>query len=253
MYCIAIDDGHGMETAGKRTPSFSDGSVMRENEYNAAVAQFLEVMLRRCGFQVLLVAPEKEDTPLSVRVKRANDARADAYISIHANAVGSNGWNQANGIESWVYSKSDAKGKAFARTVHQALVTALGRKDRGVKESDMLYVLKQTKMPAVLVEGGFMTNLEEANLLRNTEYRKLCAEGICKGICDFFDVAYIPESKEEDDQMKRYQKIEDLPYGKDVIQKLVQEGVLSGDKSGNLNLSEDMLRIFVILARKAVI
>ena len=47
MYCIAIDDGHGMETAGKRTPPFPDGSVMRENEYNAAVAQFLEEMLRR--------------------------------------------------------------------------------------------------------------------------------------------------------------------------------------------------------------
>ena len=252
MYCIAIDDGHGMETAGKRTPPFPDGSVMQENEYNVAVAQFLEEMLRRCGFRVLMVAPEKEDTSLSVRVKRANDAKADAYVSIHANAAG-NGWNQANGIESWVYSKSDAKGKAFAGAVHRALVAAIGRKDRGVKESDMLYVLKQTNMPAVLVEGGFMTNLEEANLLRNTKYRKLCAEGICKGICAFFDVKYIPESEEEEEQVKRYQKIEDLPYGKDVIQKLVEEGVLSGDKSGNLNLSEDMLRVFVILARKAVI
>ena len=106
---------------------------------------------------------------------------------------------------------------------------------------------------AVLGENEFMTNLEEANLLRNTKYRKLCAEGICKGICAFFDVKYIPESEEEEEQVKRYQKIEDLPYGKDVIQKLVEEGVLSGDKSGNLNLSEDMLRVFVILARKAVI
>lgn len=251
MYCIALDDGHGMETAGKRTPAFPDGSVMRENEYNAVVAQFLEVMLRRCGFQVLLVAPEKEDTPLSVRVKRANDAKADAYVSIHANAAGS-GWNQANGVESWVYSKSDARGKAFARTVHQALVAAIRRKDRGVKESDMFYVLKQTKMPAVLVEGGFMTNLEEANLLRTAAYRKACAEGICKGICAFFGVDYIPESEEED-PVKRYQKIEDLPYGKEIIQKLVEEGVLSGDKEGNLNLSEDMVRIFMILARKSVI
>lgn len=251
MYCIAIDDGHGMETAGKRTPPFSDGSVMRENEYNAAVAQFLEGMLRRCGFQVLMVSPEKEDTPLSVRVKRANDAKADAYVSIHANAAG-NGWNQANGIESWVYSKSNAKGKAFAGAVHRALVAVVGRKDRSVKESDMLYVLNQTKMPAVLVEGGFMTNLEEANLLRTTTYRKLCAEGICKGICTFFGVDYIPESEEED-SVKRYQKIEDLPYGKDVIQKLVDEGVLSGDKNGDLNLSEDMVRIFMILARKKVI
>ena len=53
--------------------------------------------------------------------------------------------------------------------------------------------------------------------------------------------------------MKRYQSIEDLPYGKEIMQKLVEEGVLSGDENGNLNLSEDMVRVFMILDRKDVL
>lgn len=248
---IAIDDGHGVETAGKRTPLFADGTYMAENEYNAAVAGFLQKALQRCGFHTILVAPEEKDTPLSVRVKRANDAQADAYISIHANAYGTD-WNEANGVESWVYDKADAKTLAFAKAIHRGLVSASGRKDRGLKKSGDLYVLKQTKMPAVLVEGGFMTNLTEAKLLLSEEYRKVCAEGICQGICNYFQIPYQAEEGGEK-EMKRYQSIEDLPYGKEIMQKLVEEGVLSGDENGNLNLSEDMVRVFMILDRKDVL
>lgn len=89
MFCVAVDDGHGMKTAGKRTPLFPDGSYMPENAYNRAVASYLMDALKRCGFRVLAVAPGDEDTSLQTRVKRANDAKADAYISIHANAFGS--------------------------------------------------------------------------------------------------------------------------------------------------------------------
>ncbi len=50
-YTIALDDGHGMETAGKRTPKFNDGTFMRENEFNRAVVNYLNVELKRCGFK----------------------------------------------------------------------------------------------------------------------------------------------------------------------------------------------------------
>lgn len=257
MICIAVDDGHGKETAGKRTPRFADGSYMKENAFNAAVAELLMEMLKCCGFATLAVAPEDTDTPLSVRVKRANQAKADAYISIHANAFG-NGWNDANGVESWIFDKSDAKTVRLGELVQKELIRATKRKDRGLKKSDSLYVLNSTKMPAVLVECGFMTNKEEAKLLLSEEYRKKCAEGICKALCAYFGVRYIQEQqeqqkqqeKEEEEEVKRYQKIEDLPYGKESIQKLVDDGVLSGDENGNLNLSEDMLRMFMILDRK---
>lgn len=256
MYLIALDDGHGKGTPGKRTPLFADGSYMEENAYNKSVVELLEGWLKDCGFRVLLVAPEEADTALETRVKRANEAEADVYVSIHANAYG-NDWNSANGVESWVYDKADQKTMEIAEAIHEEVIRALGRKDRGIKKSSDLYVLRQTKMPAVLIEGGFMTNPEEAELLRSDSYRKKTAEGICRGLCAYYGLSFESkpekENQEEEEEVMRYQKIEDLPYGKEIIHKLVEEGVISGDENGNLNLTEDMVRIFMILDRKELL
>ncbi len=257
MVLIAIDDGHGKETAGKRTPAFPNGSVMKENEFNEKTALYLEQELKRCGFEVLMVAPEKKDIPLKTRVQRANEGNADAYISIHANASGT-GWNGANGIETWVYREvsKGSRSYLFAQTIHQALIGATGRKDRGIKKSDDFYVLKNTKMQAVLLECGFMTNREEAELLTDDKYRKTCAAAICRGVCRFYGIEYLGEDAGKDREektMKEYQNVDELPYGKDVIEKLIKEGALQGDEKGNLHLSEDMLRIFIVLDRKGVL
>lgn len=189
---IAIDDGHGMETAGKRTPAFSDGSVMRENEFNRAVVSYLHDELIRNGFSVVLTAPEDTDISLATRVQRANDAHADYFISVHANAFG-NGWNDANGVESFVHALNDAKTTSLARCVQHELVRETGLRDRGVKENPTLYVLRKTTMPAVLCECGFMTNVIEAKLLKSDAYRKKCAVAICRGICSYTGKAYQEE------------------------------------------------------------
>lgn len=244
---IAIDAGHGKETAGKRTPIFPDGYVMRENYFNKAVAKYLKEELKQNGFDVLDVSPEDGDTPLSKRVNRANSSKVDLYISIHANAF-SNVWNNAQGIETFVYSLSDKKTMDFAKCVHDELITHTGRKNRGIKENSSLYVLNSTKMSAILVECGFMTNLEEANLLRTEEYRKKCATAICKGVCKFAGVKYKSNEKEVK-TLKRFDKIEQLPYGKETIKKMIDKNLLFGDKNGNLNLSDDMLRIFMVMDR----
>lgn len=189
---IAIDDGHGMETAGKRTPAFSDDSVMRENEFNRAVVSYLHDELIRNGFSVVLTAPEDTDISLATRVQRANDAHADYFVSVHANAFG-NGWNDANGVESFVHALNDAKTTSLARCVQHELVRETGLRDRGVKENPTLYVLRKTTMPAVLCECGFMTNVIEAKLLKSDAYRKKCAVAICRGICSYTGKVYQEE------------------------------------------------------------
>ncbi len=118
MKLIAVDAGHGMDTAGKRTPTFPDGTIMKENEFNRATAKFLVEALERNGFKTLLTAPEITDTPLQTRVKRANKAKADAFICIHANAY-DNKWNDANGIESWIYNKSGNKTMKLAEDIQK--------------------------------------------------------------------------------------------------------------------------------------
>ncbi|MDQ0110784.1 N-acetylmuramoyl-L-alanine amidase family protein [Paenibacillus harenae] len=188
---IAVDDGHGLETPGKRTPSFPDGMVMKENEFNRVVAAYLDAHLKRCGFRTLLVAPGDTDIPLNNRTTAANNAKADFYISIHANAYGA-GWNGARGIETYYYPGSTA-GKQAADIIHAQLVKGTPMPNRGVKEANF-HVLRETTMPAVLVELGFMTNREDAELLRSGAYRAECAEELAKGICQVFGVPYIPVS-----------------------------------------------------------
>ena len=83
---VAIDNGHGYNTAGKRTPKMPDGRVIREWEFNHPTAKKLEQVLKRCGLKTVLVSDTKNDTSLATRVKRANNAKADVFISIHYNA-----------------------------------------------------------------------------------------------------------------------------------------------------------------------
>lgn len=87
MKLIALDDGHGKNTAGKRTPYIKSlGREIRENEFNEPVVDYLKAELQRCGFKTILTAPTDADTPLAQRVAIANNAKADLFISIHFNA-----------------------------------------------------------------------------------------------------------------------------------------------------------------------
>lgn len=193
-YLIAIDDGHGMQTAGKRTPILPSGyksetgNFMHENEFNRKVAYYLNIELKRCGFNTILVAPTDADTSLAQRVNTANNAKAHFYISIHANANTST-WGNWGGIETYTYKLSGASYNA-GKIIHKYLMQGTPLKDRGVKDGSGLYVIRNTNMPAVLVELGFMDSLTDFKYLLMDSYRRECAIEICKGICEYFGVAY---------------------------------------------------------------
>ena len=177
MYKVALDDGHGMQTPGKRTPAFADGSIMHENEFNRRVVQLLAEKLIARGIDVVEIAPGDGDVSLHDRVTAANNAKADIYISVHANALGG-GWNSGQGIETYHYPGSKESEK-LAKVVHEKLIGGTKQKNRGVKSANF-YVLRKTAMPAVLVECGFMTNPEEAELLKSETFRAECVDEICE-------------------------------------------------------------------------
>jgi N-acetylmuramoyl-L-alanine amidase len=213
---IALSDGHGMLTAGKRTPEFTDGTIsqetkkrfMHENEFNRAVVKYLDEHLRRIGFKTLLVAPTDADTPLSTRTNLADARDADIYLSIHANALLGK-WGNAKGIETFYFIGSK-EGERLARIVHKELIKGTKLADRGLKSGNHLWEVRKPEMPAVLVECGFMDNLSEAKLLLSDAYRKECAEEIARGVCAYYDVAFTtgkaattqPESNAEIDTNK---------------------------------------------------
>jgi N-acetylmuramoyl-L-alanine amidase/Mannosyl-glycoprotein endo-beta-N-acetylglucosaminidase/Copper amine oxidase N-terminal domain len=180
---IAIDAGHGPDTPGKRTPDDS----MREFQFNSVVARYVRDGLKQYeGVEVLFMHADdgSRDVPLKERTDKANTWKADVFVSIHANAFGNN-WNEANGIETFVYTSRPAAAVKLAEAVQRAIIRATGRRDRGVKAGD-LHVLRESNMTAILVECGFMTNREEAELLKSDEYRKACAAAIVQGISEVY-------------------------------------------------------------------
>ena len=181
---IVIDAGHGFHTAGKRSP---DGSL-REYQFNSVVARYVADALLHGyeGIEILMTHDDSRDVPLKERTDRANAWKADLFVSIHANAAG-NGvtWNSARGIETYVYTSRPPDAVALANAVQRQLIRATGRPDRGVKSANF-HVLRETKMTAILVECGFMTNREECELLKYDSYRRKCASAIVAGIVETY-------------------------------------------------------------------
>ncbi len=164
---IMLDAGHGYNTPGKRTP---DG--MREYEFNREAARFAREELERYkNVQVYFSHSDTKDIPLADRTSKANRLNVDVFVSIHANAYGDSGWNQVEGIETYAYVTQPSQSTALAKIIQHEIITATKRKNRGVRFANF-HVLRETKMTSVLVECGFMTNKEEAALLKSQNLSK---------------------------------------------------------------------------------
>lgn len=185
---VCIDAGHGIETAGKR--SF-DGSLL-EYEFNRDVANRLKKYLELAGVKIVMTCRDEHDISLAERCRIANAAKADIFISIHANAFGTT-WNTARGWEIYIYKKG-GQAETIAKAIHSTSIPALGLIDRGIKEANF-YVLKNTTMPAVLVEHGFYTNKEECALLKTGDFREKCAIADAKGILKYAGIRFVEPPK----------------------------------------------------------
>ncbi|HLO12113.1 MAG TPA: N-acetylmuramoyl-L-alanine amidase [Pseudoneobacillus sp.] len=175
---IMLDAGHGYNTPGKRSP---DG--LKEYEFTRAVANYARTLLNTYqNVTVYFSHSDERDVPLKERTDKANQLNVDLFMSIHANAFGSN-WNDANGIETYVYVTKPQKAFELAQKIQRNLITSTGLKNRGVKTADF-HVLRESHMDAVLTELGFYTNPEEIKLIRTESYRKKCAEAIVKAIAE---------------------------------------------------------------------
>ena len=195
-YKVAIDAGHGSNTAGKRTP---DG--YREHWINVACASFCDTALKRCGIDTVRVAwddtnaKDDEDTPLATRQKIIKANGCQVSVSFHANAYG-NGWNDANGVETLISNKYPADSKKLATIVQSFLVQGTKQKNRGVKTQSlaMCNCNAMGTKASILVEIGFMTNVVEASLMKTDKFCREQAEEVAHGICDYLGVKYVSPS-----------------------------------------------------------
>lgn len=177
---IAIDAGHGFNTAGKRSP---DGE--REWSFNKQVVEsVIKALGEYDGVKVLRTDDPtgKRDVPLKERTDKANKAGADVFISVHHNA-NTGKWGSWSGTETFCYPKSKA-GRALADAIHPAVVKAYGLRDRGVKSANF-HVLRETRMPAILIEGGFMDSTTDIKKLRDGAVLKRAGENIAESLAEY--------------------------------------------------------------------
>lgn len=175
---IVVDPGHGGMDEGC---SFAG---VQEKDVNLAIAELVQKKLKDAGFLVLMTRTEDCYMAKEERARLANLCRADAFISIHQNSCED---SSACGIETW-YDGADADrdSRRLAKLVHKYTLKNTGAQERELRDDAQLCVTGQTRMPACLVETGFLSNAAECGQLVTQEYQEKLAEGIADGITLFF-------------------------------------------------------------------
>lgn len=179
---VILDNGHGKETPGKRSPMWPDGKQLLEWEFNRDIVLRICSLLDAEGIRYERLVPEDADISLKERCRRANvvNDRTDGdcfLISIHGNAGGGTGWEcyttpgitAADKIATALYNAFIYE---FGRQCSMRVDNSDGDPD---KEADF-YILRHTKCPAVLTENFFMDNPADCKLMLSEEGRQRIAE-----------------------------------------------------------------------------
>ena len=208
---IILDCGHGMNdtTNGKYSPMLDSSEFnlrdvtvyqnrFREGNFNRLIGQRLERMLKDAGFEVHIVSDSYKDNSLNDRANKANQIAAKygkgncIYISIHSNAAG-NGidWNNATGVSVHCCRKSSEKSKKLARLIYKHVLDKGYNGNRSIPKDHIWYndffVLKNTTMPAVLVENLFYDNKSDLKKLMSDEHRDAILSYLYNGILEFIN------------------------------------------------------------------
>lgn len=177
---VLIDNGHGENTPGKRSP---DGSF-REYLYAREIAQEVVARLGARGYDAERIVCETSDIPLAERVRRVNEvcgrlgAKSVLLVSIHCNAAGNGDWMNAEGWSCYTsvgQTKADELADCFYRVAEVKFVGRKIRRDLSDGDFDLeagFYMLNRTKCPAVLTENFFMDNRRELAYILSAEGRE---------------------------------------------------------------------------------
>ncbi|PYK43458.1 MAG: hypothetical protein DME46_07650 [Verrucomicrobia bacterium] len=196
---VVLDPGHG---------GFDKGAISGygyEKDYALDLARLLRPLLQAKGFRVIMTRESDVFVPLELRARIANSTHDSIFVSLHFNATDRD--PIATGFE--IYSltprgapstyedgltlasiniqngtEADAASVELSSCIYHSLLGQIGEFDRGMKRARFA-VLRLTKIPAVLVEGGFLTERGESRLIANPEWRKRLADAICAGIDNF--------------------------------------------------------------------
>lgn len=177
VFDVVIDPGHGGSDPGAK-------SVLNkwEKEFNLSLSLRMKTLLEKEG-KIKVHYTRTGDTypTLAERIKFTQDLKADLFISIHANSAAS---AAVTGAETFYYRDNS---KSLAAIIHKHLIAGTGTKDRGVKK-EAYKVIKETTMPAVLIEAGFLSSESDSKILFGEASQSRLAEELAAGIKEYLKV-----------------------------------------------------------------
>jgi N-acetylmuramoyl-L-alanine amidase len=196
---VVLDPGHGGVQAGSRCLT---GNRF-EKELTLDWALRLKPLLEARGWTVFLTRTNDMDLPLAERVRLAETCQAGLFISLHFNSAFPN--TQPRGLETYtltpcgltstttrIYAddttatfpnnQHDAANLVLARRIHRHLLSNTGSTDRGIRRARFMDVLRGQNRPAVLIEGGFLSNPDESKAINTPAYRQRLAEGVARAL-----------------------------------------------------------------------
>lgn len=194
---IFLDAGH----SSKGGDTGAEGFNLKEQDITFGIVMLLAKKLSDAGFDIMVSRVNAGDalgtnvsTSLSKRASLANTWGADVFISIHCNASTN---NTANGTEVYTFNTS-SKALPLAKKIQSKIVENLDTTDRGTKTANFA-VLRETAMPAVLVETAFITNKEDSDKLKTRQAD--FADAIFMAVCDEYNVSYEVKSYESAEEI----------------------------------------------------
>lgn len=184
-YKIFIDPGHGGNDVGTVNNYYND-SYEKQIAFEIST-KIVDKLSNYSNVDIVVSRFEDRYISLENRVKHANDVDADYFIAIHLNADPNT--EETYGIETY-YSESNKKeidgSDELAKKIQNNIIEVTKTKDRGVKKSDFM-VTKFTKMPAVLIECGFLTNKNEQEKIMTQMYQEKIAQGVVDGLVEYIE------------------------------------------------------------------
>lgn len=180
---VIIDPGHGGKDSG--AIGFEQGhGVIYEKDINLDVATRLAKLLTNAGVKIYSIRTDDTYMGLYERPSMANSMNGDLYVSIHNNSSDS---GKPSGVETLYYTKANEseyliKSKSMAEIVQANLLTSLGLANRGIASKPELAVLNKTLMPAIIIEGGFLSNYYDLAVMKTDGFRQNYAVAVARSI-----------------------------------------------------------------------